>query len=69
MLETETVSFHFVVSVWMREFSLLDLVLCQIDEKAEYNYTLTASTAATISRLKERFIVLVIYFLAPSFLK
>lgn len=53
----------------MREFSLLDLVLCQIDEKAEYNYTLTASTAATISRQKERFIVLVIYFLAPSFLK
>lgn len=54
-LETETVSFHFVVLVWMREFFALNLVLCQTDEKTEYDYTLTASTAATISPLKERF--------------
>lgn len=66
-LETETVSFHFVVLVWMREFFALNLVLCQTDEKTEYDYTLTASTAATISPLKERFFAFLRWQLAgPS---
>ena len=63
-LETETVSFHFVVLVWMREFFALNLVLCQTDEKTEYDYT---STAATISPLKERFFAFLRWqFAGPS---